>query len=137
MEGRGNASIHDVNISKPLESSEPISASGSTSEEFLKYKKALESAQQSRSTLTSHLSTVSATQIDISNLSGMLDEYNLTTRKFDFQILDLEEELAEIERQNQAESRSTNTEPVQFWQVTIDVHGQIDEEVTVLLRYGH
>ena len=67
----------------------------------------------------------------------MLDEYNLTTRKFDFQILDPEEELAEIERRTQAESRSTNTEPVQFWQVTINVHGQIDEEVTVLLRYGH
>lgn len=75
--------------------------------------------------------------MDISNLSGMLDEYNLTTRKFDLQILDLEKELAEIERQIQIESRSTNTQPVQFWQATINVHGQIDEEVTVLLRYGH
>ena len=75
--------------------------------------------------------------MDFSNLSGMLDEYNLTTRKFDLQILDLEKELAEIERQIKVESQSTNTQIVWYWQVTINVHGQIDEEVTVLLRYGH
>ena len=75
--------------------------------------------------------------MDISNLSSMLDEYNLAARKFDLQILDLEKELAKLERQIQSESRSTNAQPIQFWQVAINVHGQIDEEVTVLLKYGY
>jgi len=33
--------------------------------------------------------------MESSNLSGMLDEHDLTARKFDLQILDLEKELAE------------------------------------------
>ena len=143
MEGRGNASIHDVNISRPLPPLKPSkSIPGSNTEDVLKRKydetkKALESAQQSRFTLTRYLATVSATQMDISNLSSMLDEYNLAARKFDLQILDLEKELAKLERQIQSESRSTNAQPIQFWQVAINVHGQIDEKVTVLLKYGY
>ena len=66
----------------------------------------------------------------------MLDEYNLAARKFDLQILDLEKELALIEGQIQAECRSANAQPVQFWQVVVNVHGKVDEEVSVLLKYG-
>jgi hypothetical protein len=118
VEGRGAALIHDVNISRPSpppKPSEPIP--GSITEESLKRKcdetkKALESAQQSRFTLTRYLSTVSAIQMGLSDLSSMLDEYNLAARKFDLQILDIEKELAEVEKQIQAESRSTKSQPI-------------------------
>jgi hypothetical protein len=99
-------------------------------------KRALESAQESRFTLKDYLATVSATHMGISNLSNMLDEYNLAARKFDLQILDLEKDLAHIEEQVQAEPRRANAQPVQFWQVVINVHGKVDEEATVLLKYG-
>lgn len=48
----------------------------------------------------------------LSDLSSMLDEYNLAARKFDLQILDIEKELAEVEKQIQAESRSTKSQPI-------------------------
>jgi len=142
VEGRGNASIHDVNILRPpplskVSKSDPGSITAESLERKRdETKKALERAQESRSILKGYLATVSATDTSIISFSNMLSEYNLTARKFDLQILDLEKELARIEGQIQAESRSANVQPVQSWQVVINVHGKVDEEVTTLLKYG-
>ncbi|KIM48581.1 hypothetical protein M413DRAFT_5991 [Hebeloma cylindrosporum] len=64
------------------------------------------------------------TKKDLESTQRILDEYHLAARKFDLRILDPEKELAAQERPIQAGSRSTNPQPIQYWQVTINMHGQ-------------
>ncbi|KAF8148202.1 hypothetical protein B0H34DRAFT_833314 [Crassisporium funariophilum] len=138
VEGQGNASIHDVIVSRtprPPSLVAPAVASDSKKRKLEEMKKALESAHQSRTALKVYLGTFNAHDVPLLDLESALIKHSALTRKWDTQILDLEKEVAELEI-----ALNSNVPPVQAydasWQVVINVSGQVNEEVVILLKYA-
>ncbi|PPQ89432.1 hypothetical protein CVT25_012811 [Psilocybe cyanescens] len=142
VEGHGNASIHDVIVERVV-NYPSARVTGNEKESALRrerrvIEKALESAEKSRATLNGYLNTITANDFDIPRLEATLEGYTALSQKVDKQILDLEKDLAEVAAQirlekyaNQAASARTES-----WKTSIDVHGQVEEEIELRIKYA-
>ncbi|KJA24214.1 hypothetical protein HYPSUDRAFT_136419 [Hypholoma sublateritium FD-334 SS-4] len=138
VEGRGNASIHDVVISKtPISSNPPAWRTGSLRVQERKeqeLKNQIASAKHARSTLDTYLSTLNAENVAFSQLGDRFADHALLARNLDNNILDLVHELADLTASSKAQNK-TPTLPAEEveethlpWQVSINVWAQTDEE---------
>uniref|UniRef100_A0A8H7Y1K3 Mucoidy inhibitor A n=1 Tax=Psilocybe cubensis TaxID=181762 RepID=A0A8H7Y1K3_PSICU len=142
VEGLGNASIHDVIVEKttssPFGGNTMTPAESELRKQRRVIEKALESAEKSRATLNNYLNTISANDFNIPRLEATLDGYMTLSRKVDEQILDLEKDLADVMAKIKEEQLSNHatSAPNQSWKVSIDVHGQVEEIITIRLVYA-
>lgn len=143
VEGRGNASIHDVAVSKTPSPPRKFSSIDNTqARNPLKRRKEelnleLANTKQVRAALDKFLGIVGESEFEASQLEGTLDTYFKLARKVGTGVLDLEKELLEVDeliKQEEKQSRAVPFTP--SWQVSIDVHGKVDENVRVYLKYG-
>uniref|UniRef100_A0A8H8CPA6 DUF4139 domain-containing protein n=1 Tax=Psilocybe cubensis TaxID=181762 RepID=A0A8H8CPA6_PSICU len=144
VEGRGNASIHDVVVAKtlppPRKSSNTID--NTQARNPLKRRKKeleseLDSTRHARTALDKSLDTVGEGGFEASQLEGTLDTYFRLGRKVALRILDIEKELLEVEELIKQEEKQRKAAPfIPSWQVSIDVHGKFDENVRVYLKYA-
>ena len=133
MEGRGHASIHDVVIFKvPQPSQESSEAFSESSVDAIirerkrrELKNQITSVKQTRSALNAYLGTLRANEVDVSKLGDIFTSHNLLARKLDNDILDLENELAEMTQNIHStlnwEDLTPKTPQTLSWQLTINV----------------
>lgn len=143
VEGRGNASIHDISISQtPRPSRKSTSIASTHARNPLKRQQEelnseLANTQQVRAALNNFLGIVSDRGFETSQLEGTLDTYFTLARKIGIRVLDIEKELLELgERIVQEENNNRMAPFSPSWQASIDVHGKVDESVRIYLKYG-
>ena len=144
VEGRGHASIHDVAISKvpqsSQESSNPSADAIIHKRRRRELKNRIASVKKTLSALDDYLGTLKANEVDVSKLADIFSNHNLLAQKLDNDILNLEEELAEvtesIDSTPSLKERSLPTTGNLYWQLTINVWVEVDEVVEILVKYG-
>ena len=143
MEGRGNASIHDVVISKtPLSNdtqAQSVTSSAVPKRKQQELQNQIASAKHARSTLDAYLGTFNAENVAMSELSDRFASHALLARKLDNDILDLEHELTDLTESSKTSEVITEKEDATHlpWQVAINVWAQADaEEAEILIIYG-
>ncbi|KDR73716.1 hypothetical protein GALMADRAFT_251524 [Galerina marginata CBS 339.88] len=135
VEGHGNAAIHEVTTSRLLTGAPNPTVNH---DQLMDRKKKelnrdLGRARQSLEVLQSYMHTITAKELDIGKLEATLDSYRILTRKADHEILELEDELAELNRKID-EKKYVTSGP--SWQAAINIHGQTDEEVKIYVQYA-
>ncbi|KAH9484488.1 Protein F37C4.5 [Psilocybe cubensis] len=140
VEGKGNASIHDVTVEHtvPPQNSDDNSEQSRLVRECSNIETALQSARSSREALNKYLSTVHAEKVDIARLESTLDGYMMLGQKIGQKILDLKKELSvaqqELARVREADRKAPKVQPFS-WKVSINVHGQLTETVRIFIKY--
>jgi hypothetical protein len=108
VEGRGAATIHDVTVSK-IPPPPTVSTSPNLSallEKKKKTQKGLERCQKSLASLETYLSTLHVQHVDVSQIGGVMEKYDMEGKKLDEKVLELEKLLETIENEIKAERTS-------------------------------
>lgn len=125
VEGRGNATIHDVVLS-----SMPRPPMTSTSAKLVdlqskrdQLQKALGRAKKALESLENYLSTMNIQHVDSSNLTAVVDNYDSAAEKLDDRVLTLEKELKDTEDAIRAEQQVLLSPP--------EAHSLLKQRVSV------
>ncbi|KAF8150427.1 hypothetical protein BJ912DRAFT_1016763 [Pholiota molesta] len=144
VEGRGQASIHDVAISWTpqdqfiLQHEHVVAHAGNPlGRRREEIKKATQSVEEARRALTTYLGSVKANEVGMDKFAAILDSHETLSRKFDLRILDLEKELSELTLQAGIEKlkASESVALQQTWQVAVNLWAEASEDVEIKIQY--
>ncbi|KAF8199017.1 hypothetical protein BJ912DRAFT_1020342 [Pholiota molesta] len=144
VEGRGQASIQDVAISRTPQDQFIVQhersvahAASPLARRREETKKAIQSAEEARRALTTYLATVKANEVGADMFAAILDGHETLARKFDLRILDLEKELSELTLQAGIEKlkASENVAQQQTWQIAVNLWAEAGEDVEINIQY--
>ncbi|ESK90594.1 mucoidy inhibitor a [Moniliophthora roreri MCA 2997] len=139
VEGRGKATIHDVNLARAKDEHEVTS---STLEELLLRKnrteKALERCKKSISALSSFLDTLNAQHTKSTDLPTLMNDYDQAAGQLDDKLIQLEAELKGIRKEIDDETRRISPKPFYElgWIASVGVIAESDSEVELVLIYA-
>uniref|UniRef100_A0A0W0EWR3 DUF4140 domain-containing protein n=1 Tax=Moniliophthora roreri TaxID=221103 RepID=A0A0W0EWR3_MONRR len=140
VEGRGKATIHDVNLTTNPPGNDPGSTT-TLNELTLKktrIEKALERCKRSIASLESFLGTVSAAHTKSSDLRSVVKDYDASAGELDEKLLGLEQRLKDVEKEIQEERKKIAPKaPYERGRhASIGVVAEEDSDVELVLIYA-
>ena len=141
VEGRGAATIHDVTISTisspPIPTTSPALISLLAKEKHTE--KALTRTRKSLASLEAYLASMNIEHLAVSNVRGVMQEYETSASELDEKVTELEDELKEtqdaIQEEKKRLSGPTINEKLNL-KATIGVFADFEGEIKVALIYG-
>lgn len=144
VEGRGSATIHDVTLGQLQPPS--VHASSETVEELQVSKQRVDMAlERTRRTARAHevyLMTVNSEHLDTARLSHVVQTYSAAASELDDQIIELESQKKDLEKQIQDEKAKLRATKIGSYdqrlsmKAAISVFADLEGEITIALIYG-
>lgn len=93
--------------------------------------------KHARASLDAYLGTLKANEVDLDDIYSI---HGALSRKLDNNILDLEQEILELEREEKllrSQDSSADEELARLpWQIAINIFAQQDEDAELRIKYG-
>ncbi len=134
VDGHGKAVILDVVFSNTQVNRNILPDSDPLKLKRAEIVKAHQSAVQARQTLATYLGSATVKDVNVAELDILLDGYAKLTAKADSRILEIDRELATVDKEISAAEKPDTKGGAK--QVSILLVGDADEEVKLFLKYG-
>uniref|UniRef100_A0A0W0EWT0 Mucoidy inhibitor a n=1 Tax=Moniliophthora roreri TaxID=221103 RepID=A0A0W0EWT0_MONRR len=140
VEGRGKATIHDVNLTENPPDNEPGSSAtlDGLNTKKTRIEKALERCKKSIASLEGFLGTVSAEHTKSGDLVAVMKDYDASAGELDEKLLGLEKQLKDVEKEIQEERKKIAPKaPYERGRhASIGVVAEEDSDVELVLIYA-
>ncbi|KAH6907626.1 hypothetical protein BKA70DRAFT_1189603 [Coprinopsis sp. MPI-PUGE-AT-0042] len=141
VEGRGEATIHDVSVSPMQDTPTPTSSAKLVvlEAELTKTTKALERAKKALLSVNKYLESLDTHHTDVGKLQDIVDSYDIAAEKLDDKITELEAALTRLEKSIEEEKKALSgpkDDDKLKLKATIEVFAKVEGEVEIALVYA-
>ncbi|KAH6907607.1 hypothetical protein BKA70DRAFT_1189593 [Coprinopsis sp. MPI-PUGE-AT-0042] len=141
VEGKGEATIHDVTVSRMQSTPAPASSEklAELEAELTKTSKALQRVKKASWSVNKYLESLDTQHTDVGKLQSIVDNYDVTAEKLDEKITELEATQARLEKAIEAEKKALSgpkDDDKLRLKATIEVFATVEGQVEIALMYA-